>query len=108
MNNVFLGGIGAVNTIDKPLVYEVITFAENDSRLYDILMNVYLPNLKKKKKAGKYDREKAIKLLEYYYNNYIRFEMKKPSKYGMDPKLNPAERKLVAKHFRDYLEEEFL
>ena len=105
-----IGGIGAArtHTIDKVLVDEVILFAENDSRLYDVLMKVYLPALQKKKKSGKYDKEKAVKLMEYYFTNYIRPEMKKPSKYGYDPKLNPAERKKVAKYFLDQLEEEYL
>lgn len=103
--SVFIGGISGV---DKVAVSEVIGFAENNYRLHKILMEVYLPNLQKKKKAGKYDREKAVKLLEYYYQNYIRAEMKKPSEYGWDPKLNPEERKMVARYFRDYLEEEHI
>ena len=110
MNNVMIGGIGAAKspTIDRVAIDEVILFAENDSRLHDVLVNVYLPALKKKKKSGKYDKEKAVKLMEYYYTNYIRPEMKKPSKYGYDSKFNPAERKVVAKYFLDLLESEYM
>jgi hypothetical protein len=100
--------LGSTKTIDKVAVNEVIQFAENDSRLYDVLMNVYLPNLKKKKKSGKYNSELAVKLLEYYYTNYVRPEMIKPSKYGWDSKLNPAERKLFGKYFVEVLETEYL
>lgn len=110
MSNVMIGGIGAVrsHSVDKVAVDEVILFAENDSRLYDVLMNVYLPAIAKKKKSGKWDKEKGVKLMEYYYTNYIRPEMKKPSKYGWDSKLNPTERKIVAKYFLDQLESEYL
>ena len=105
-----IGGIGAARSqsIDKVAVDEVIILAENNERLYRILMDVYLPALKKKKKSGKYDREKAVKLMEYYYTNYIRPELKKPSQAGWDSKLNPAERKIVARYFLDQLESEYL
>lgn len=62
----------------------------------------------KKRLAGKYDRKQAPKLLEYYYSNYVRKNMKMPSKYGFDPKLNPEERKMFSRHFSDYLWEEHL
>ena len=94
--------------IDKVKVREVILFAENDYRCYDILINTYLANLMKKRLAGKYDRKQAPKLLEYYYQNYVRPEMKKPSKYGFDSKLNPEERKMFSKYFSDYLWDEYL
>ena len=106
--SIFLGSIGATSSIDQDKLREVILFAENNSRLYDVLINVYLPNLKKKKKAGKYDSKLAVKLLEYYYSNYVRPEMIKPSVYGFDPKLNPAERKEFGQHFVEVLEEEYL
>lgn len=92
---------------DKVLVRETIMFAENDERSYRALIDNYLPNLQKKKLKGMYDKEKAKKLLEYYYSNYVRPEMKKPSKYGFDPKLNPAERKMFATHFVEVLEDEY-
>lgn len=93
--------------IDKVLVDETIAFAENDQRSYKALIDVYLPNLQKKKLSGKYDKEKAKKLLEYYYQNYVRPQMKNPRLYGFDPKLNPAERKSFATHFVNVLEDEY-
>lgn len=94
--------------VDKVKVREVILFAENDYSSYEALMNNYLPNLMKKRLAGKYDKKQAPKLLEYYYSNYVRKYMKMPSKYGYDPKLNPEERKMFAKYFSDYLWEEHI
>jgi hypothetical protein len=99
--------LGQKYSVDRQLVDEVIIFAENDSKMYDALMKNYLPNLQKKVLAGKYDPEQAIKLLEYYYTNYVRPYMKLPRNYGFDPKLNPDERKLFAKYFRDVLYNEY-
>jgi hypothetical protein len=89
--------------VDRQLVNDVIIFAENDAKMYEALMKNYLPNLQKKVLSGKYDHEQAIKLLEYYYANYVRPYIKLPRNYGFDPKLNPAERKVFAKYFRDLL-----
>jgi hypothetical protein len=94
--------------VDKELVREVILFAENNVRCYESLMQNYLPNLQKKVLKGTYDRKLAIKLLVYYYSNYVRPEMIKPRVYGLDPKLNPEERLIFAENFVDYLWEEFL
>jgi hypothetical protein len=99
--------LGQKYSVDRQLVDEVIIFAENDSKMYDALMKNYLPNLQKKVLAGKYDPEQAIKLLEYYYTNYVRPYMKMPRNYGFDPKLNPDERKAFAKYFRDQLWNEY-
>lgn len=99
--------MGSKYSVDRQLVDEVIIFAENDSKMYDALMKNYLPNLQKKVLAGKYDPEQAIKLLEYYYTNYVRPYMKMPRNYGFDPKLNPDERKAFAKYFRDQLWNEY-
>ena len=98
----------AKHQIDKVLVDEVILFAENDYDCYQALINNYLPNLQKKRLNGTYDRPKSIKLLEYYYTNYVRRFMKMPRKYGFDPKLNPPERALLAKYFADFLYNEYL
>jgi hypothetical protein len=57
---------------------------------------------------GTYDRNKAVKLLEYYYSNYVRREFSKRTEMGYDPKLNIEERKAFAIHFRNKLENEFL
>ena len=93
--------------IDTIAVNEAILITENDSKLYDVLIKVYLPNLQKKLVSGKYDPDKAIRLMEIFYNNYARPRLKS-REYGWDPKLNPAERAAFAKYFRDYLWEEFL
>jgi hypothetical protein len=89
--------------IDQTALDEVILFAENDQKLYNDLMKNYYPNLKKKIKSGKYNPELAIKLLEYYYTNYVRPYMKDRKNYGWDSKLNPAERREFGKYFRDVL-----
>jgi len=90
------------SAVDNDAIQELTLYAENDSRMYDVLMKTYLPALKKFKKKGTYDPEKAIKLLEYYYQNYVRPAYKK--EFGDDIKLNPAERKLFSKYFLDSLE----
>jgi hypothetical protein len=94
--------------IDKVLVREVILFTENDYDMYKVLVTTYLDNLKKKRLNGTYDKAMSYKLLEYYYTNYVRPEMKKPRKYGLDPKLNVEERKAFSKYFGDYLWDEYL
>lgn len=94
--------------IDKVKVNEVILFAENDYDSYNALIQNYLPNLQKKIKSGTYNKTKAVKLLEYYYSNYVRGYMKMPRKYGFDPKLNPDERKMFGKYFVDSLESDYL
>jgi hypothetical protein len=99
--------MGQKYSVDRQLVDDVIIFAENDSKMYDALMTNYLPNLQKKVLAGKYDPEQAIKLLEYYYTNYVRPYMKMPRNAGYDSKLNPEERKAFGKYFRDQLWNEY-
>ncbi len=94
--------------IDKILLDELIALTENNAYLYEILVTTYLDNLKKKKIKGIYDKKKAIKLLEYYYSNYVRPYFKKKTNYGFDFKLSPEGRKLFAKYFSDYLYSEFL
>jgi hypothetical protein len=94
--------------VDKILVDEVYNFAMNDYDTYNKLVTIYLDNLKKKRVKGTYDKKKSYKLLEYYYQNYVRPNMKNPRKYGLDPKLNPKERQLVSKYFGDYLWVEFI
>jgi len=97
-------GIGATGKdIDQTSLDEVILFAENDQNLYNALIKNYLPNLERKVKAGKYNPEMAIKLMEYYYTVYVRPYMKNPRNYGWDSKLNPAERKEFGRYFRDVL-----
>lgn len=94
--------------IDKEKVKETIIFAENDYKSYESLTTVYLDNLKKKRLKGQYDKKKAPKLLEYWYANVVRPQMKNPRNYGFDPRLNPEERALFSKHFSDYLWDEYL
>lgn len=78
-------------------------FADNDHKLYNDLMNNYLKNMLTKKKRGVYDHNLAIKLLEYYYQNYVRPEYKR--QFGDDIKLSPAERKQFAEYYVNVLEE---
>ena len=94
--------------MDKEKVKEVILFAENDYDSYDALIKNYVPALQRKVKAGKYDKAKAPKLLEYYYTNYVRRYMKMPRKYGFDPKLNPQERAAFGKYFADVLHRKYV
>ena len=95
-------------SVDKVKLNEVIIFAENDYKLYEVLTTTYLNNLKKKRLKGQYDKNKSYKLMEYYYSNYVRPEMKKPSKYGFDPQLNKSEKEAFSKYFGDYLWDEYL
>jgi hypothetical protein len=90
------------NQLDKDAANELIMYAENDRRLYDVLHNTYLPALLKFKKKGTFDRVKAIKLLEYYYQNYVRAAYKK--EFGDDIRLNPISRKYFSEQFLDSLE----
>jgi len=94
-----------IGAIDQDAVRELTLFAENDGRLYNVLMDVYLPNLEKKAKKGLYNKEKAIKLMEYYYQNYVRPQYKR--EFGDDIKLNPESRKSFGKYFIEVLEEEY-
>ena len=94
--------------INKIAVDEVILFAEKNSYCYDHLIRDYLGYLTRKRLNGTYDRQLAPKLLTYFYSNYVRPQMKKPSEYGWDPKLKPAKVMIFAKHFSDYLWDEFL
>ena len=94
--------------VDKEKVRETILFADNDYRMYEVLTTTYLNNLTKKRLKGQYDKKKSYKLMEYYYTNYVRPEMKKPSKYGFDPQLNKTEKEVFAKYYGDYLWDEYL
>lgn len=94
--------------IDKIKVGEVILFAENNVNAYDALMRNYLPNLSKKVLKGTYDSKLAVKLLVYYYENYVRVPFSNPREMGFDPKLNKEEKNMFAEHFVEYLETEFL
>lgn len=88
-------------------VRELTLFVESDSKLYDALMRNYLKPLLAKLKQGKYDGNLAIKLLEYYYQQYVRPEYKRL--FG-DVKLDPSERREFGAYFVDVLQEtdEFL
>jgi hypothetical protein len=85
-------------------VRELILYADNDGRLYKVLMDNYLKNMVAKKKRGVYNRDLAIKLLEYYYQNYVRPAYKR--EIGEDIKLSPQERKQFAEYYVNALEEE--
>lgn len=89
---------------DDTAISELTLYADNDRRLYDVLHNTYVPALLKFKKKGVYDRTKALKLLEYYYNNYVRPSYKR--EFGDDIKLNPQERKKFAEYYLSSLEED--
>jgi len=84
-------------------VEQLTMFADNDQRLYRALMDNYLKNMVTKKKRGVYDHNLAIKLLEYYYQNYVRPEYKR--QMGEDIKLTPQERKQFAEYYVNALEE---
>lgn len=98
-----------MDKIQEERAEDAIMFAENDYRCYQVLNGTYLPALQKKVLKGVYDKTLAVKLLEYFYTNYVRTEMAKPgSGYQGAKPLNPAERKYFATHFVDYLWEEHL
>ena len=89
-------------------VRELTLFADNDGRLYNQLMDNYLKNMLTKLKQGKYDGNLVIKLLEYYYQLYVRPAYKK--EFGDDIKLDPSERKEFGEYYVRELQEtdEFL
>jgi len=88
---------------DSDAVRELCLFAENDPKMYRSLINNYLNNMLSKKKRGVYDHDLAIKLLEYYYSNYVRPEYRR--QFGADIRLNPSERREFAEYFVNFLEE---
>lgn len=94
--------------MDTEKVRELTLWAANNRECYRKLIDIYLPNMQRRWVKGQYNSTKAITLLEYWYSNYVRKEAKKRTELGYDPKLNPAERKAFAIHFRNYLENEFL
>ena len=84
-------------------VREVVLYAENDHRLYNVLHKTYVPALLKFKKKGTFDRDKALKLMEYYWSNYVRPSYKKD--FG-DVKLDPSQRRAFSDYFLTSLEDE--
>ena len=92
--------------IDRVKVDEVISFAVKTEYCYKHLVTDYLNNMQRRWVKGTYDRTKVIKLLEYFYSNYVRSPFKR--EMGYDPALNVKERQVFATYFRDYLENEFL
>lgn len=96
---------GNINEATDPdALQELILYAENDSRLYDVLMKTYLPALQKFVKKGTYDPTKALKLMDYYFTNYVRPAYKR--EFGDDVRLGKSDRTEFAKHFLDYLVDE--
>ena len=89
---------------DSDAVQELVLYAENDSKLYNVLHKTYVPALEKFIKKGNFDEIKALKLLEYYLTNYVRPAYKR--EFGDDIKLNPADRKAFAKEILDSLKSE--
>lgn len=89
---------------DPDAVQELVLYAENDSKLYDVLHKTYVPALKKFIAKGNFDEMKAVKLLEYYLTNYVRPAYKR--EFGDDIRLNPEDRKAFAKQILDSLKSE--
>lgn len=89
--------------VDNDAVTELIGHAMNTNKTYDILMNTYVPALMKFKKKGTFDRNKALKLLEYYYQK-VRESYKR--EHGDDIKLDPASRKSFSEQILQELEDE--
>ena len=89
---------------DPDAVQELVLYAENDSKLYNVLHKTYVPALNKFIAKGNFDEMKALKLLEYYFTNYVRPAYKR--EFGDDIKLNPADRKAFAKEILDSLKSE--
>lgn len=54
-----------MNEIDENMVYDLQLFIENDSDLYRQQYKPILQNLTRKKAAGIYDHQKAVKLFLY-------------------------------------------
>ncbi len=88
---------------DADAVRELLLFAENDSKLYDVLHTTYVPALQKFIDKGVFDETKALKLLEYYFTNHVRPAYKK---YYGDVKLSPTDRKEFSKQILAGLKDE--
>ena len=83
---------------------ELILYAENDSKLHDVLMKTYLPALQKFVKRGVFDKTKALKLMEYYYSKYVRPAYKR--EFGDDLALSKNDRVKFSQYFLDTLIED--
>lgn len=90
--------------VDEDAIRELILYAENDRKMYDILHNTYVPALQKFIDKGTFREAGGIKLLQYYYTNYVRPGYKK--EYGEDVRLNPASRAEFAKQILESLKDD--
>lgn len=59
-------------TVDRELANEIHLFLVNDSQLYFSQGKPILDNLAKKKVAGIYDKEKALKLWSYWVESGVK------------------------------------
>ena len=75
---------------------------ENDEVIIRHYERSYLPNIARKIGQGKFDKNKLPKLMEYLYTNNRDYLIKKYQRfYDTSLKLNPADRKKLAKEWSD-------
>ena len=73
---------------------------ENDEVILRHYERSYLPNIARKIGQGKFDKNKLPKLMEYLYTNNRDYLIKKYQRfYDTSLKLNPADRKKLAKEW---------
>lgn len=93
-------------TIDFDAVRELILYAENTRRIYDLSVQV-IENLRKKFQKGTYNAEKAVKafehVAEYAAKEYIR-EFSEPSEWYVV--FNAAKRREAARQLLEGYTEE--
>lgn len=93
-----------IGAIQNDKIDELIYSIENDRYLTRKLME-HFRAFKMQAKKGSYNKEKAIKKMESFYQNYAR-PLYMPFS-GIDIKLNRESRKAFGKYFIDIFEEEY-
>lgn len=90
--------------LDGIAIDELVLFAQNDSQLYDRRITPYINLFAKKIKNGTYNEDLAIQGLT---NNVVKDAQNRYNQeFGAGSmKLNPAERKEVAKQMLPYIKE---
>ena len=93
-----------IGAIQNDKIDELIYSIENDRYLNSKLREDYKA-FEMQAKKGSYNKEKAIKKMESFYQNYAR-PLYMPFS-GIDIKLNPESRKAFGKYFIDIFEEQY-
>lgn len=101
-------GNPASGPADEHAATELDLFISNDADLYRQQYQPIIANLMRKRAAGKYDREKAVKLFMYLMESGAKKYIAEFGSQGdpIDTVFNKNTRELVARWFRDRFEQE--